>query len=79
MFTSSGFENECTYRYFNEETKLIDFEGLCEDISNAAPNSVVILHACCHNPTGVDLTKDQWKILAEIIKVSYQNSMVLLT
>lgn len=79
MFTSSGFKNECTYRYFSEETKLIDFEGLCEDISNAVPNSVIILHACGHNPTGVDLTKDQWKILAEIIKVSCLNSMFLHT
>jgi len=43
---------------------------LCEDLSNAAPNSVIILHACGHNPTGVDLTKEQWIAVAKIIKIS---------
>lgn len=58
----------------NRETKAIDFDGLCEDISNATVDSVVILHACGHNPTGLDLTKDQWRTIAEIMKVSECNS-----
>ncbi|XP_060842917.1 aspartate aminotransferase, cytoplasmic-like isoform X1 [Rhopalosiphum padi] len=68
VFSFSGFQNILQYRYLNRETKLIDFEGFCEDISNAPIDSVIILHACGHNPTGLDLTKEQWKIIAEIMK-----------
>lgn len=54
----------------NRETIEIDFEGFCEDISNAPVDSVVILHACGHNPSGLDLSKEQWRTVAEIMKVS---------
>ncbi|XP_022173895.1 aspartate aminotransferase, cytoplasmic-like isoform X2 [Myzus persicae] len=68
LFSFSGFRNEIQYRYMNKETIDIDFEGLCEDISNASVDSVIILHVCGHNPTGLDLTKEQWKTIAEIMK-----------
>lgn len=70
VFSLSGFQNTFQYRYMNRESKEIDFEGFSEDLSNASVNSVVILHACGHNPTGLDLTKEQWRKIAEIIKVS---------
>jgi len=57
-----------TYRYFNNKTNSLDFQGMCEDIKNAPPRSVILLHACAHNPTGADPTIDQWNILADIIK-----------
>lgn len=49
------------YRYFKKETNGLDFEGMIEDLKKAVPGSVVMLHTCAHNPTGVDPTFDQWK------------------
>lgn len=57
------------YRYWNRENLCLDFDGMFEDLSNAAKGSVVILHACAHNPTGMDLTKEQWKTVADTLKV----------
>lgn len=54
------------YRYFDKETKGLDFEGLKEDLMNATPGSIVLLHTCAHNPTGVDPTIEQWKEIADI-------------
>lgn len=56
------------YRYFDKETKGLDFDGLIEDLKNATPGSCVLLHTCAHNPTGVDPTLDQWKKIAEVCK-----------
>ena len=55
-------------RYWDGEAKRLDFTGLCEDLSSAPANSVIILHACAHNPTGVDLTRDQWEKVADICR-----------
>ncbi|XP_060879317.1 aspartate aminotransferase, cytoplasmic [Metopolophium dirhodum] len=68
IFMTSGFQDAKTYRYWNEETRSLDFDGFCEDLSNAPENAVIILHGCAHNPTGLDPTEDQWKKIAEIIK-----------
>jgi aspartate aminotransferase len=57
-----------TYRYFNNQTRQLDFDGMCEDIKNAPSRSVILLHACAHNPTGADPTLEQWEILADIIQ-----------
>lgn len=67
---SSGFKEAKTYRYWNEEKRSLDCDGFFEDLSNAPENSVIILHGCAHNPTGLDPTKDQWKRIAEIMKVN---------
>lgn len=66
---NSGFKEAKTYRYWNEENRSIDSEGFFEDLSNAPENSVIILHGCAHNPTGLDPTEDQWKKIAEIMRV----------
>ncbi|XP_015379463.1 PREDICTED: aspartate aminotransferase, cytoplasmic [Diuraphis noxia] len=68
IFMTSGFKDAKTYRYWNEESRSLDFDGFCEDLSNAPENAVIILHGCAHNPTGLDPTEDQWKKIAEIIK-----------
>ncbi len=48
------------YRYFDEATRGVDFAGLMSDLANVAAGDVVLLHGCCHNPTGANLTADQW-------------------
>ena len=57
-----------TYPYFSAQTKGLDFEGMKSTISDAQEGSIILLHACAHNPTGVDPTRDQWKEIAEIIR-----------
>lgn len=56
------------YRYYKPQTRGLDFEGMCEDLSAAPQGSVVMLHACAHNPTGVDPTPEQWQTLADIVE-----------
>ncbi|CZT45490.1 probable aspartate aminotransferase, cytoplasmic [Rhynchosporium secalis] len=57
-----------TYPYFSKETKGLDFAGMKKAIGDAPNNSIILLHACAHNPTGVDPTKEQWKELAILLK-----------
>ncbi|KAG2496504.1 hypothetical protein HYH03_005329 [Edaphochlamys debaryana] len=52
------------YRYYKPETRGLDFEGLMEDIKNAPSGSVFLLHACAHNPTGVDPSPEQWRAIS---------------
>ena len=54
------------YRYFDGESKGLDFAGMCEDLEAAPEGSVVLLHACAHNPTGVDPTPEQWAKVADL-------------
>lgn len=49
------------YRYYDPETKAVDVSGLLADLEAAPPKSVVLLHACAHNPTGADPTQEDWK------------------
>lgn len=67
VFTTAGLQVR-QYRYFHKQTKGLDFNGMIEDLENATPGSVVLLHTCAHNPTGVDPTLDQWKRIAEVCK-----------
>ncbi|STO53888.1 aromatic amino acid aminotransferase [Canicola haemoglobinophilus] len=54
------------YRYYDAEKKALDWDNLIADLSNAGEGDVVLLHGCCHNPTGIDPTPEQWKTLAEM-------------
>ncbi|EMC93332.1 hypothetical protein BAUCODRAFT_26640 [Baudoinia panamericana UAMH 10762] len=56
------------YPYFSKETKGLAFDGMMEALSSAPDGSVILLHACAHNPTGVDPTQDQWKQIAQIMR-----------
>jgi aspartate aminotransferase len=66
LFKDSGLDVKF-YRYFDKKTVGLDFEGLKEDLQNAPEGAIVLLHACAHNPTGVDPTQSQWKDISDII------------
>ncbi len=53
------------YRYFDSETGEADFDGMTAALKDIGPGDVVLLHGCCHNPTGANLTLENWKALAE--------------
>ena len=55
------------YRYFDAETGGIDFDGLIADLGGVASGDVVLLHGCCHNPTGANLTAAQWVAVADVL------------
>lgn len=67
IFKDSGLEVK-TYRYYDKKTVGLNAKGMLEDIKNAPDKSIILLHACAHNPTGVDPTQAQWKEIAEAIK-----------
>ena len=56
-----------TYRYYSAEKKGLDFEAMLADLEAAQAGDVVLLHGCCHNPSGVDPTLEQWAVLAELM------------
>ncbi|MFA5681197.1 MAG: amino acid aminotransferase [Hydrogenophaga sp.] len=67
IFTNAGFEVD-SYRYYDAANRSIDFEGMLADLNAAAPGTIVLLHACCHNPTGYDISAEQWDKVIEVVK-----------
>jgi aromatic-amino-acid transaminase len=67
IFNGAGFEVN-TYPWFDEETKGVRFEALLETLNTLPAQSIVLLHPCCHNPTGSDLTHEQWDAVTDILK-----------
>lgn len=65
VFTAAGLET-VQYSYYNADTKDMDFEATLADLANATPGDIVLLHGCCHNPTGIDPDAAQWQKLAEL-------------
>jgi aromatic-amino-acid transaminase len=59
LFTLAGFE-VATYPYFDERARGVRFQAMLSTLESAAPGTIVVLHACCHNPTGYDLSPMQW-------------------
>ena len=57
-----------TYRYFDSAGSNVDFGGMMEDLQAMQPQDVLMLHGCCHNPTGADLTKAQWQEVMNVAK-----------
>lgn len=55
------------YRYFNADTRGVDFAGVMEDLAKVAKGDVVLLHGCCHNPTGANLTASEWKQVVDLL------------
>jgi aspartate aminotransferase, cytoplasmic len=55
------------YPYFSRSSKGLDFDGMISALQNAPDRSIILLHACAHNPTGVDPTREQWKKIASVI------------
>ncbi|XP_014289278.1 aspartate aminotransferase, mitochondrial [Halyomorpha halys] len=56
------------YKYYDKKTVGLDYQGLMSDIKGFPDRSLLLLHACAHNPTGIDLKKEQWKELSALIK-----------
>ena len=56
-----------TYRYYDRSTNRLDLDGMVEDFENAPDGSILLMHACAHNPTGCDPTDEQWTQLLEIV------------
>ena len=55
------------YRYFDSETRAVDFDGMMEDLADVPSDDVVLLHGCCHNPTGANLNLTQWQAVIDLI------------
>lgn len=55
------------YRYFDEATCGVDFDGMMEDLNGMAEGDVVLLHGCCHNPTGANITLEQWGLVTDLV------------
>jgi len=65
VFTAAGLET-VQYGYYNAETKEKDFAAMVADLQQATEGDIVLLHGCCHNPTGIDPTQDEWLELAKL-------------
>jgi aromatic-amino-acid transaminase len=66
LFTQAGFTVE-TYPYYDAAKRGIDFDGMLGALNAAPEGTIVVLHACCHNPTGYDITPEQWdKVIAAV-------------
>ena len=67
LFANAGFTVE-SYRYYDAFTRGVDFDGMLADLNAASAGTVVVLHACCHNPTGYDITSAQWDLVVAAVK-----------
>ncbi|MEG1456095.1 MAG: aromatic amino acid transaminase, partial [Comamonas sp.] len=67
IFQNAGFEVD-SYAYYDAEKRGVNFEGMLEDLNALPAQSIVVLHACCHNPTGVDLSPADWNNVLEVVK-----------
>ena len=67
LFTNAGFEVG-TYAYYDAEKRGVNFDGFLASLNAAAPGTIVVLHACCHNPTGYDITPAQWDQVIATVK-----------
>jgi len=72
LFEGAGFVVS-SYPYYDAKTHGLDFAGMCAALNAAAPGTIVVLHACCHNPTGVDLEPAHWD---EVVRISMQRGLV---
>ncbi|KAE9964550.1 hypothetical protein EG328_010358 [Venturia inaequalis] len=67
VFKDCGLKVE-KYSYYNKDTIGLDFDGMIADIKAMPKGSIIMLHACAHNPTGVDPTEDQWRAISKAVK-----------
>lgn len=67
LFEKAGFA-VVDYPYYDEKSHGLDIEGMLQFLEQLDPQSIVVLHACCHNPTGIDPTFEQWQRIAQVIK-----------
>lgn len=55
------------YRYFDEATRSVDFEAMMTDLGDAKPGDIILLHGCCHNPTGANLNAMEWQAVTDLL------------
>lgn len=67
VFTAAGLQVK-TYPYYDYDNKCLDFAGMVEALKQIPKGDAVLLHACCHNPSGMDLNNEQWQQVANIAK-----------
>lgn len=67
LFESAGFPVK-NYSYYDAGKQGINLEGMLEDLRQLPAQSIIVLHACCHNPTGVDLTPEQWLAVLDVLR-----------
>jgi len=67
VFTAAGL-NVKTYPYYDYENKCLDFAGMVEALKQVPKDDAVLIHACCHNPSGMDLSREQWREVAELAR-----------
>jgi aromatic-amino-acid transaminase len=67
LFTNAGFIVD-SYAYYDANKRGVNFEGMLASLNAAAPATIVVLHACCHNPTGYDITTNQWDQVIAVVK-----------
>ena len=67
LFTQAGFDVQA-YPYYDAQALGVDFPKMLASLASADPGTIVVLHACCHNPTGYDITPSQWKQVVETLK-----------
>lgn len=67
VFSDSGLEVK-QYKYYNKDTIGLDFDGMVADLKAAPNKSIILLHACAHNPTGIDPTPEQWQQISQVVK-----------
>ena len=65
-----------TYRYFDNETRGVDFDSMVADLARAKAGDVILLHGCCHNPTGANLNKQQWQEITDLLNKSGATPMI---
>ena len=66
---NAGFEVD-TYAYYDAAKRGVNFDGMLQSLRSAAPGTIAVLHACCHNPTGYDITPAQWDQVIEVVKAN---------
>ena len=67
VFTAAGL-NVKTYPYYDYENNCLDFDGMLAALKEVSKDDAVLLHACCHNPSGMDLSQEQWQQVADVSK-----------
>jgi aromatic-amino-acid transaminase len=67
LFEGAGFAVD-TYPYYDPATRGLDFDAMVNKLGQLPPGAIVVLHACCHNPTGADPTPEQWARILEVVR-----------
>lgn len=65
VFNAAGLE-VCEYTYYDATSHSLNFDGMLDSLNEAKAGDVVLFHGCCHNPTGIDPTQEQWQYLAQL-------------